>query len=819
MFRLLLLLLAFLTGLIAIVHAAPAARSATAGASSVELSQVPPFILFHACPQWAGARGHQDYYRYNYDRPFALGDEPGNIWQLRTMLREVPGSVLGTYLFIQQPDRLDRLAELFEKYLEGAKSVEDARVLPVIHAIGDNRPDKLQKLTTHFLDRFADHPSWFRINNLPVIFDYAAGGLTPAELTKLIDALRSEGRRFVWLSHATGGLAFAVNGKVDAEKLAAILQAADGSYNFAQPLEQGLGGIGDMARIVRQSHGKLLGAGFNPGYYSSRLNARNYVSPQGTWRLRQALETIAATQPDFLQAATWNDWVEATSFEPSYKHTTALLEITRHYTDKIYHRPPPSDNKPHIIVSYRKNIFPGEPLDFEILNLPIASAYENITGTLTLRNTAGQSLATLPWGPLSGRSDKSITITWKVPADATRDMLTPEITLQAAASPPAPTYTQTYRQLPPIPLVTSSVQADMLYFSIPLHRLRTDAQPVLLVNNYSGSQPSLPAPRFLQIAPHNGKTTTQEQPAIAGISYLKNGFIINDPAPNTATRPIMDNWLSDPLHTGMVARDYYGALVGYADGTIAYSSGQWAADAAWPDTVASYQFELESAFPRKKVGRDKLIDTSGHALHGTLGSADKAGRPAWKNLSDRWDALSFNGKNTFVSLPLSAMPPGPVTVQLLVCPEEKKGRQQELFVQRGANLSLRITKDGKFEARRLNTRRNFDTVSGTTILQPGQWHHITATYDMIRLRLYVNGVEEASIPSDGQRTPEQIRLGGPLGETENDTIIDRTQGGTYFKGRVAYLRILDGAAKPDAISNDHRELAKTIAVLSQIQTQ
>ncbi|EIP99189.1 hypothetical protein OpiT1DRAFT_03699 [Opitutaceae bacterium TAV1] len=785
------------------------------------LSAVPPFVLFHACPQWASAQGHQDYYRYSYDRPFAPGNDAPPVWQLRTLVREIPDSVFGTYLFLQNPDGIEQLSAIFERYLEAARAVPGARIAPILHIIGDKtlRYEKLEKLTTLLLDRYAGHPSWFRMTTdasnsslLPVIFDYAAGGLDLAqdEPAKLIRSLRARGRDFIWLSHVSAGLPWAVNGAVKPEQIDAIQQAADGVYNFAQPLDAGLRGFADMAAAARRTPRKLYGAGFNPGYYASRLNARNYISARGTWTLRQALEKIAATRPDFLQAATWNDWVEATSFEPAYKHTTALLEIVRCYADRMFDRQPPRDDKPHIIVSYRKNIFPGEPLGFEILNLPVSPGYETVTGTLTLRNAVGYPLVTLPWGPISGRNAEAVTITWNVPVGTARDMLTPEVTVQAA------TFSQTYRQLAPVPVVTNSVQADMLYFSVPLHRLLTGEQPVLLVNNRKETKVALPGPRLLQIAP---PAPANPAPSVTGISYLKNGFIINDPTPDTAARPVIDNWLSDPLHTGMITRDYYGALVSYADGTIAYSTGCWAADAARPDTIASYQFELESAFPKTKVGRDKLIDTSGHAFHGTLGAPDKTARPAWKNLSDRWDALEFNGKNTFVNIPLSAMPAGPVTVQLLVLPAEKPGRLQELFMQRGANLSLRITAGGKFEARRLNARRSFDTVPGTTILQPGQWYHITATYDMTRLRLYVNGIEEASVPSDGLRSPEQIRLGGPFGETANDSIIDRTRNNSYFKGRIGRLCILGGPASPDAIADDHRELAKILAALPQPQTQ
>ncbi|AHF91081.1 laminin [Opitutaceae bacterium TAV5] len=772
--------------------------------------EVPPFILFHACPQWAAARGHQDYYRYSFDRPFALGNESDlKVWQLRAMLREVPGAVFGAYLYNGSIENPDQRAQRLEDYLEAARSVEGAAIVPIVHATGGNAAEKLRNQVKLFLDRFADHPSWFRINGLPVIFDYAAGGIGLAnagELVDLIASLRGEGYRFIWFGHGVAGTSFSVSGRVDEPQLAVLLQAAEGAYNFSAPLDQGLGGLADLAAAVRRTPGKLFGGGFNPGYYSNRLDSRNYISQQGTWRLRKVLELLAETRPDFLQAATWNDWVESTSFEPSYKHTTALLEIVRHYADRMFDRPPPAGDRPRVIVSYRKNIFPGEPLEFEILSLPVAPGYETVSGTLTLRDQTGGVLATLPWGPLSGRSAEATTVTWTVPAAATRDMLRPEVTVNAAA------FSQTYRQLAPVPVVTNSVQADMLCFSVPLHRLRTGDQPVLLVNRRSGGQPSLTGPRLLEI-----DSASVSGNAVMGIAYLKNGFIINDPTPDTAARPVVENWLSDPLHTGMVSEDYYGALVGYEDGTIAYASGQWASDAAWPRIAASYQFELESLFPRLKIGRDKLIDTSGRKLHGQLGQtdpADKAGRPGWKNLSDRWDALQFNGKDTFVDIPFAAMPAGSVTVQLLVRPDEKPGRQQELFIQRDAGLSLRITAGGRFEARRLNARRDFDFAPGSTVVQSGQWYHVTATWDMSRLRLYVNGVEEASIISDGLCSPERSRLGGPLGNSEDDALLDGTRGDSFFKGRIAYFRILNGVARPDAIAGDHQELKKVLAAVN-----
>ncbi|MDR1280560.1 MAG: hypothetical protein LBK99_07025, partial [Opitutaceae bacterium] len=113
----------------------------------------PPFVLFHACPQWASARGHQDYYRYSYDRPFAPGDEAPAVWQLRTLVREIPGSVFGIYLFLQNPDGIEQLSAILERYLEAARAVPGARIAPILHIIGDKtlRYEKLERLTTLLL--------------------------------------------------------------------------------------------------------------------------------------------------------------------------------------------------------------------------------------------------------------------------------------------------------------------------------------------------------------------------------------------------------------------------------------------------------------------------------------------------------------------------------------------------------------------------------------------------------------------------------------------------------------------------------------------
>ena len=98
---------------------------------------------------------------------------------------------------------------------------------------------------------------------------------------------------------------------------------------------------------------------------------------EGTATLCEQLETVAALRPDFALCCEWDEENENTHFRPTVAQGTSALRIVRHFADRFAGRDPslfPGDEGregiPNLIVSYRRSIIAGEPLEVEVRNIP-----------------------------------------------------------------------------------------------------------------------------------------------------------------------------------------------------------------------------------------------------------------------------------------------------------------------------------------------------------------------------------------------------------------------------------------------------------------
>ncbi len=795
------------------------ASSALTTLSAKEETTPPPKpipVIFHACPSWCFPRGHSEQYRFCFDRPFAPGTEPDYEWQLRTMKEAVPDSALAIYCFINEKRKIEYWVEIFEKYLDAAART-GTKVYPAVHSVNKNRPqraDDIAGLVSALLSKFGENPNWFQWEGRPFIMDYDSSGLDVKTFSPTWEKIRETNRPFFLATEPMSNVAWAVKGDFSKDEVQEMLSQADGIYHFTQPLDQGLGGYKKLAEAIREvKPAKIYGAGIQPGYYSARTAQRNFISSRGTETLRKGFDAALAAKPDFLHVKTWNDWVEATSVEPSYSHTHALLDIISRFADQLGGSPFPASDQPGIVASYRKNAFPGEDLNIEILNLPVTPSFGPLGGKVTVRRADGTVLGEKTFKDLDGKSLAAVNLSFPIPAESGRDMLSVEVAATAKRS--DETFQRVYKSLPPVPVVLDSGKADMVEFKVPLHRLNPKAEARLRVDGQTptpGGELAAPRVRSLTVEVTDG-------PKVAGVAYLKDGFIINDPDPASAKAPMIDNWPSDPTYRGMSdGRDYYGALVAFEDGSIAYSDGAWVGDPSAQKIWSDYQFEEEDKYSRYKTGKlaDAFRDLNGR-FNGTLASTGtNKSKPKWKNIAPQFDILEFDGKGGVVTFPPDATPTGPMTVEILIRPVEKD-REQEIFLQRGATISLRLKKDGKLAARRLDQDRAFREAVSESPVSTGNWHHITATYDMKNLRLYVDGKLAGETPATGLRSSENVLLGGPVGGGEVETLVDQSVPDSYFKGDIASFRILDGVPNPEQIATQARLALNVITQLTAKQ--
>lgn len=792
-----------MTGLPARAQTFTSATQQSAATQPADYQPNPPkvnSITFFApvMAQWASARGYYDYYRTTKDRPFAIGaDEDPVRWQIDTLTKLVPGSAMPIDLL---PDTSGSQAAIrqFTRYLKAANTNPQARVLPLIDIIQPRsasvaaREDAVVHFLKTILEQAGDDPHWLRLNEVPIIVDYHMGGLGPDSIGRISARLSAQGFRFHWICDFTANIDWAVFGKTDSEKLNKILQQSAGLYAFLPPLRLIDGDFNAFAQVDQTVAGfgqhRLLGVAVGGGHYSCRLSQRNYVDALGTARLRMSLDAALAMprRPQFVSAQTWNDYQEGAHVEPFYKHTTALLEIIASSMRSLRGQADPDDSQPHLIVSYAKNIMAGCPIRIEVLNLPVSPVFETIDLKVALLGEDGNAVYQTQM-TLDGKSRDAKTVEWTAPAELARTLL--DVRIEALNS-GGRIFHRTYRNLPQIPVldVSDSQLIDPLTYSVPLHRLYSNSL-VRLRTDGSGATANrtrLPRKRSVDVG--------ASAPPVAGVSFMRSGIVINDPT-SDSSQGVIDNMPGDPSWPTPPEAEYDGALVAFHNGEIAYAQGDFYTPDPNRRAWADWHFLREWQWPIVKIGADRLIDRSGRGLHGKLAKAeDKSGKaPAWVNLAPLLDALEFDGIASQVDLPITALPAGPMTLQLLIKPAEI-GRPQALFIQGGDAASLAINSDGTLRLTRVNAQRRAVVINGTRVLTAGRWAHVAAVFDGAKIRLYVDGSPDGEADCIGLRSVEWVRFGSPQGSLG------------AFKGLLAILCGQQGASTAQQLLFDAEQL-------------
>jgi len=96
----------------------------------------------------------------------------------------------------------------------------------------------------------------------------------------------------------------------------------------------------------------------------------------GTRMLRDTLTDIVSLRPDFFVGAEWDEENENTCFRPTVAHGFTHQRLLRYFHDvannggKTDVFPGDDTSLPNLVVSYRKELMAGEPLEVEVLNIP-----------------------------------------------------------------------------------------------------------------------------------------------------------------------------------------------------------------------------------------------------------------------------------------------------------------------------------------------------------------------------------------------------------------------------------------------------------------
>ena len=182
-------------------------------------------------------------------------------------------------------------------------------------------------------------------------------------------------------------------------------------------------------------------------------------------------------------------------------------------------------------------------------------------------------------------------------------------------------------------------------------------------------------------------------------------------------------------------------------------------------------------------------DASANGYTGTIG-----GNPAWIAGQNGGNALDFDGSGDSVSFGATPVlsTPSTFTVSAWVNHEAPANAWQSLVDKRDTaydGYDLYLDKNS-----RAFMRVNLETVTGSTVITPGQWHHVVGIYDGSQLLLYVDGVLDATANVGTLTIDAQASL--LFGE-------NFAGGNSFLHGALDDVRIYDRALSADDVAALH----------------
>lgn len=624
--------------------------------------------------------------------------------------------------------------------LEAARrSGSGIRVFPMI--------DRMPKRGRNFLvelaadKRIIEHPNYLRVGGRPFIVTFSMHG--PAEWRERMKLVREAGADFLVVSDS---LEYeATPWPYPREVLDELLESVDGLYAFNDLHPSSAAMVRGLADIVR-SHAspKLLGAPVTPGYIGIRRQG-SYFDPLGTARLRAHWAAILEVDADFAYLTTLNDYTEATEQECSANATMALLDLNAYFIAKWKSGSWPAEHAGRAFLSYRKAVTAGERIDFELVVLLPAGteAAEQLSPRLDVYWHDGQTTTWLP-SPVEVLPGHAV---WRFEGvvPATEPGFAVPVVMVSAASGSV--------RAAPFAVLEPGEGMARKWLHVPLHRVVDLPEATVQIGSDWPRTIRLAGVPWDDVAcaviERDAHSLTPAKQAAALKDGLREPEYLGPGAVGVTYR-------NGRLFRGGVAtRERYSAVVRLHGGKFCWPSPAVVAPPRFDDiaTVADPALVFDADI---RPG-PHLRDLSWRENHIPWPVEEKE-RPSLVP-EDGGFVLRFDGESHHLKAGPWFLPPGPLTVHLRIRPNSL-GRAQTILDANEAMATMILLPDGRIRLSRYGRDRQERVVWGRTPLTLKVWADLTASYDGERLRLFVNGREDADpVAVDGLRGDFQTTFG------------------------------------------------------------
>ncbi len=613
-------------------------------------------------------------------------------------------------------------------YLNAADQLGGFQIAPCLDGGTD---DQIVQAVTTYCAEAVSHRSAARVGDRLVIFTYGTVSAGSPERWRAIrERIAAQGCRTWWVADLDPD--FRKPGFL--QRIQAYIPLFEAGYHFGPSL----GHLTEIADLFRRD-GKPYAGGLMPGYY--RLGG-GHQDAYATATYRREWGDHLRVRPNWVHIATWNDLAENTEIMPNSDFNMTRSVLTRWYARR-FRNEPIAPEPPQLIVTTTKCAYPDQPFTAEALVVNSGASPARVTVELIDRD-----------GRQYGARDSQ------------------HVEARAVG---AATIRRTFHEFPPgrflraRAALVSGGRTILTVVSAPVLILDPQAQP-----GYAPLYWSVPADRVLPSRPkiHLEARSIQGGSALATIVIPPS--VVPEFSEVLLNADIERNFLSEkptPLAVPVRRPTQVG---GGADGAVALPAGSIRGGTEWgfymarvTDTRYRVGYSdplyvpphgdvlLKEAYDFDEPEGEPAVDASpfGHAV--ALSHLEHV-RPGF---GGKGAAVSFNGRDSRISLMLGQTPDGPMALELAVRPRAFGG----MFWCDGGGMWVTTSPEGRVEFVRLSPS-GWARATSNRALPLGEWSLLRCTWDGGRLQIAVNGGIDGAAPCPSKFTSWRRALGcNPFG--------------------------------------------------------
>ena len=267
------------------------------------------------------------------------------------------------------------------------------------HKNPDKTAEKLIKVWRNFKDDIKNHPNLYRIDGRPVVLIYTPGAYKPEQWKIVMDKLEKEFGPMIFLANLRGMKgALASNKTQVAEALRKYMPYFDGISNYGSSGIRNQRVLADVvAPIMHKEFPQKIYEGCIHSTYTCHFHMGGLAVDLSRF-YRESFDIMTRAKPDSINITNLFDHYENSLIFPCYEREDFMVRYAQYWgSTRPGGKPFPKWNYPELVVTNNiMSLLGRDDIQMEVIGFPFTAADTKVTIQLDLCDTAGKVIKKFP---------------------------------------------------------------------------------------------------------------------------------------------------------------------------------------------------------------------------------------------------------------------------------------------------------------------------------------------------------------------------------------------------------------------------------------